>query len=88
MLFRSASVGFDQRLWKADITGSLAHAEMLAAQNIISADDHASIQRGMAQITSEIEAGQFDWNWERSDDGGVNWRVLWQIRYTRRHVHK
>jgi len=63
----TASVGFDQRLWKADITGSLAHAEMLAAQNIISADDHASIQRGMAQITSEIEAGRFEWKLDLED---------------------
>ena len=63
----TASVGFDQRLWKADITGSLAHAEMLAAQKIISADDHASIQRGMAQITAEIEAGQFEWKLDLED---------------------
>jgi argininosuccinate lyase len=63
----TASVGFDQRLWKADITGSLAHAEMLAAQQIISADDHASIRRGMAQITQEIEAGQFEWKLDLED---------------------
>jgi len=31
-----------------------------------------------------IEPDQFDWNWERSDDGGVTWRVLWQINYKRR----
>ena len=63
----TASVGFDQRLWKADITGSLAHAEMLAAQGIISADDHAAIQRGMAQITQEIEAGSFEWKLDLED---------------------
>jgi argininosuccinate lyase len=57
----TASVGFDQRLWQADIAGSLAHAEMLAAQGIIGSDDHAAIQRGMAQIRAEIEAGAFDW---------------------------
>lgn len=57
----TASVFFDQRLWQADITGSLAHAEMLAAQGIISAEDHAAIQRGMAQITQAIESGQFEW---------------------------
>ncbi|RYF06145.1 MAG: argininosuccinate lyase, partial [Comamonadaceae bacterium] len=51
----TSSVFFDKRLWQADIAGSLAHAEMLAAQGIIGADDHASIQRGMAQITQEIE---------------------------------
>jgi argininosuccinate lyase len=63
----TASVGFDQRLWRADITGSLAHAEMLAAQGIIGADDLASIQRGMAQIRSEIEAGGFEWKLELED---------------------
>ena len=57
----TASVSFDQRLWRADIAGSLAHAEMLAAQGIISAADHADIQRGLAQITADIEAGQFAW---------------------------
>ncbi len=57
----TASVFFDQRLWRADITGSLAHAEMLAAQGVISADDHAAIQRGMAQITQDIESGKFEW---------------------------
>ncbi len=63
----TASVGFDQRLWQADITGSLAHAEMLAAQQIIGADDHAAIQRGMAQITREIEAGAFEWKLDLED---------------------
>ena len=57
----TASVGFDQRLWKADITGSLAHAEMLCAQGIIGADDLASIERGLAQVRAEIEAGRFEW---------------------------
>jgi len=63
----TASVFFDQRLWKADIQGSLAHAEMLAAQGILNAEDHAAIQRGMAQITSEIEAGQFEWKLDLED---------------------
>jgi argininosuccinate lyase len=63
----TSSVFFDKRLWQADITGSLAHADMLAAQNIISAQDHASIQKGMAQIWSEIEAGSFDWQLDLED---------------------
>ena len=63
----TASVFFDKRLWKADITGSLAHAEMLSAQGIIAADDLAAIQRGMAQITTEIESGQFDWKLDLED---------------------
>ena len=63
----TASVFFDKRLWQADIQGSLAHAEMLAAQKIISAQDFADIQRGMAQITEEITQGQFDWKLDLED---------------------
>jgi argininosuccinate lyase len=63
----TASVDFDKRLWKADIEGSLAHAEMLAAQGVIGAQDLADIQRGMAQITSEIEAGSFEWKLDLED---------------------
>jgi len=63
----TASVFFDKRLWQADITGSLAHAEMLAHQNIIGKDDHAAIQKGMAQIWSEIESGQFEWKLDLED---------------------
>ena len=57
----TASIGFDQRFAMVDIAGSLAHAEMLATQKIISTQDLADIQKGMAQIKSEIEAGQFEW---------------------------
>ena len=63
----TASVGFDRRLWRADIAGSLAHAKMLAAQGIVSADDLASIQRGLAQITQEIENGAFEWRLDLED---------------------
>jgi argininosuccinate lyase len=63
----TASVFFDQRLWRADIQGSLAHAEMLQAQAIISAQDLADIQRGLAQITQDIESGQFEWKLELED---------------------
>jgi argininosuccinate lyase len=63
----TASVFFDKRLWQADIQGSLAHAEMLAAQNIIGASDLADIQRGMSQITQEIESGTFEWKLDLED---------------------
>ena len=63
----TASVFFDKRLWLADIAGSLAHAEMLAAQQIIGASDLADIQRGMAQIRAEIEAGSFEWKLDLED---------------------
>ena len=63
----TASVFFDQRLWRADIQGSLAHAEMLQAQAIISAQDLADIQRGLKQISQDIEGGQFEWKLELED---------------------
>ena len=63
----TASVFFDKRLWQADIQGSLAHAEMLAAQKIIGAQDLADIERGMAQITQEIESGAFEWHLDLED---------------------
>jgi argininosuccinate lyase len=63
----TASVFFDKRLWQADITGSLAHAGMLAAQGIISARDLADIERGMAQIKQEIESGAFEWKLDLED---------------------
>ena len=63
----TSSVFFDKRLWQADITGSLAHAEMLAAQGIISAADHDAIQKGMAQIWNEIETGAFEWKLDLED---------------------
>ena len=63
----TASVFFDKRLWQADIQGSLAHADMLAAQGIISANDLSDIQRGMAQITQEIESGAFEWKLDLED---------------------
>ncbi len=63
----TSSVFFDKRLWQADIAGSLAHAEMLAAQGIIGQDDHAAIQRGMAQIAQEIESGAFEWKLDLED---------------------
>jgi argininosuccinate lyase len=58
----TASVSFDQRLALFDIQGSLAHAGMLASVGLLSAQDLADIQKGMAQIQQEIESGQFQWS--------------------------
>ena len=63
----TASVFFDKRLWQVDIAGSLAHADMLAAQHIIAPADHVAIQQGMAQITQEIESGAFEWKLDLED---------------------
>ena len=63
----TASVNFDQRMWRQDIRGSLAHARMLARQGIIATQDLADIERGMAQITEEIESGRFVWSLDLED---------------------
>jgi argininosuccinate lyase len=63
----TASVAFDRRLWRHDIRASLAHATMLARQEIISAADLADIERGMAQIAEEIETGTFVWSLDLED---------------------
>ena len=57
----TASISFDQRLAVFDIQGSLAHAQMLGAQKIISTDDVRAIEAGLAEILQEVEAGQFEW---------------------------
>jgi len=63
----TASVDFDQRMWRQDIRGSLAHARMLAKQGIIAAADLADIERGMAVVTEEIESGKFEWSLDLED---------------------
>ncbi len=63
----TSSVFFDKRLWQVDIAGSLAHAEMLCHQGIMSQQDHAAIVEGMKTIRAEIEAGQFDWKLDLED---------------------
>lgn len=57
----TASVDFDKRLARVDIQGSIAHARMLGAQQIISLQDVAAIEQGLGEILQEIEAGSFEW---------------------------
>ena len=63
----NVSIGFDKRLAAQDILGSKAHAAMLAAQGVISADDGARIQEGLDRIAAEIEAGEFPFRDEFED---------------------
>ena len=63
----TASVTFDQRLADVDIDGSLAHAKMLCATNVISPADLAEIIRGMDAIRAEMAAGKFVWDVARED---------------------
>ena len=54
----NASIQFDQRLYKEDITGSMAHAKMLGACGIISAEDTEAIVNGLQSILEDVEAGK------------------------------
>ena len=58
----TASVGFDQRLYRQDIAGSIAHARMLARVGVLSEDDCAAIIAGLETIRGEIERGELIWS--------------------------
>src|SRR6185369_664761 len=49
------SLSYDTRLYAADIRGSLAHARMLASTGLITREDYIAIERGLSEITREIE---------------------------------
>ncbi len=55
----NASIGFDQKLWRQDIRGSLAHAAMLGKTGILDEADVAAISAGLKAVEAEIEAGSF-----------------------------
>ena len=63
----NASIGFDRRLAKQDIEGSRAHAAMLAAQGIITANDAEAIREGLLTVLSEIEGDTFPYKVELED---------------------
>ncbi|WGF86225.1 argininosuccinate lyase [Marinivivus vitaminiproducens] len=55
----NASIGFDKRLYRQDIDGSRAHADMLASAGILTAAERDAIHEGLRAIETEIEAGRF-----------------------------
>lgn len=63
-----------------DFTGRFEDGKMILSRD--------GIVRGEAckqrMVWYNIKADEFDWNWERSDDGGAAWRVVWQIKYKRK----
>ncbi len=63
----NASVGFDKRLFKHDIQGSRAHAEMLAQIGILNSNDCEKLLKALDSIEAEIEAGDFEWKTELED---------------------
>ena len=63
----TVSIHYDRRLYREDIRGSIAHAQMLAKQGIITDDDANAIRRGLLDIQQEIEAETFPWRPELED---------------------
>ena len=63
----TASVGFDQRMYKQDIAGSIAHATMLAKVGVLTADECKLIVDGLKAIQASIEAGGFTWSTRLED---------------------
>ena len=63
----NASIGFDQRLYKEDITGSMAHAKMLSDCGIISKADSEAIQAGLSGILADIEDGKVEFTADNED---------------------
>ena len=63
----NASIGFDQKLWRQDIRGSLAHAAMLARAGLLTAADETAIRTGLEAIGEEIATGRFAWSTELED---------------------
>jgi argininosuccinate lyase len=58
----TASIQFDQRLYKHDITGSKAHAQMLQKVGVLTAEEMQSIHQGLDEIMIEIEQGKMEWS--------------------------
>lgn len=63
-----------------DFTGKFEDAKMILSRDAI-IKGQACKQR---MVWYDIRENQLEWNWERSDDNGKSWRVLWQIHYTRK----
>ena len=63
----NASIQFDQRLYKEDITGSMAHAKMLGDCGVISQADAAAIREGLSGILADVEAGKVEFTADNED---------------------
>ncbi len=61
------SLSFDQKFYRQDIQGSMAHVKMLAATGIISEEDRDSILKGLESILSDIESGKLEFTNEHED---------------------
>jgi len=71
----NASIAFDQRLWRHDILGSIAHVRMLGKTGIIDQADACAIEEGLIAIRTDIEAGRANFT-EEAEDVHMNIETL------------
>ena len=63
----TASESFDRRMAAQDIRGSIAHAEMLTEQNILTSEECKAIKKGLQEVQKDILEGNFEWSVSRED---------------------
>lgn len=84
----NASVGFDRRLLPHDVAGSIAHAEMLAARGLISAEDAAAIVAGLRSVARRLSSGELTWDAALEDvHMNVEARLIEEIGDAGRRLH-
>ncbi|OPX55731.1 argininosuccinate lyase [Oceanospirillum multiglobuliferum] len=84
----TASVDFDQRMYRQDIQGSIAHATMLAKVGVLTDDERDQIIQGLTEIRDEIEQGQFEWSVALEDvHMNIEARLTQKIGITGKKLH-
>ena len=84
----TASVQFDQRLYKQDIAGSIAHATMLAKVGVLTDAERDDIIQGLTAIKADIEAGRFEWRIDLEDvHMNIEARLTDRIGITGKKLH-
>jgi len=84
----TASINFDKRLYKHDIAGSKAHAQMLNKVGILTDEELLSIQKGLDDIQADIEAGNLDWSVQLEDiHMNIEARLTDKIGVTGKKLH-
>ncbi|MGB5338439.1 MAG: argininosuccinate lyase [Gammaproteobacteria bacterium] len=84
----TASIGFDQRLYRYDITGSIAHARMLAHVGLLTAAECTRIVDGLEAIAADIERGDFAWSVALEDvHMNIEARLIERIGETGKKLH-
>ncbi|HAB44257.1 MAG TPA: argininosuccinate lyase, partial [Acinetobacter sp.] len=84
----TASVQFDQRFYKQDIAGSIAHATMLAKVGVLTEQERDDIIEGLTAIKADIEAGNFEWRIDLEDvHMNIESRLTQRIGITGKKLH-